>query len=248
MERRKALKLPNGRALTGQSHDYKRHGTTTCCSARSRQRQMCRASKRRAVSSPRLMNRGCRLPDREYTSSSIISTPIRRRSLAQETSKRPLHSPRRVVVAQSDRDLVPSSRPIAERRIVTSSKSCRAYRCIISAYNETATPSHGPRGLPARQKSPYHPAGFLLVGDFLPPYGAVFANIQAPYPTTRSREPAVSPELHNESRLAVRPRRPASTSKAATARQPQAWFGLRLAQSPRSMAAAVAKSRRRAVS
>ena len=23
------LKLPNGRALTGQSHDYKRHGTTT---------------------------------------------------------------------------------------------------------------------------------------------------------------------------------------------------------------------------
>ena len=24
------LKLPNGRALTGHSHDYKRHGTTTC--------------------------------------------------------------------------------------------------------------------------------------------------------------------------------------------------------------------------
>jgi hypothetical protein len=23
------LKLPNGRALTGQSHDYKRHGTMT---------------------------------------------------------------------------------------------------------------------------------------------------------------------------------------------------------------------------
>ena len=33
------LKLPNGRALTGQSHDYKRHGTTTpVCSARSRHR------------------------------------------------------------------------------------------------------------------------------------------------------------------------------------------------------------------
>ena len=27
------LKLPNGRALTGQSHDYKRHGTTTLFSA-----------------------------------------------------------------------------------------------------------------------------------------------------------------------------------------------------------------------
>ena len=27
------LKLPNGRALNGQSHDYKRHGTTTLFAA-----------------------------------------------------------------------------------------------------------------------------------------------------------------------------------------------------------------------
>jgi hypothetical protein len=27
------LKLPNGRAMTGQSHDYKRHGTTTLFAA-----------------------------------------------------------------------------------------------------------------------------------------------------------------------------------------------------------------------
>ena len=27
------LKLPNGRALTGHSHDYKRNGTTTLCAA-----------------------------------------------------------------------------------------------------------------------------------------------------------------------------------------------------------------------
>lgn len=27
------LKLPNGRALTGHSHDYKRHGTTTLFAA-----------------------------------------------------------------------------------------------------------------------------------------------------------------------------------------------------------------------
>jgi hypothetical protein len=27
------LKLPNGRALTGQRHDYKRHGTTTLFAA-----------------------------------------------------------------------------------------------------------------------------------------------------------------------------------------------------------------------
>src|SRR5215468_10799034 len=31
--RRGYLKLPNGRALTGQSHDYKRHGTTTLFAA-----------------------------------------------------------------------------------------------------------------------------------------------------------------------------------------------------------------------
>ena len=35
----------------------------------------------------------------------------------------------------------------------------------------------------------------------------VCSTAQAPYPTTRSREPAVSPELHNESRRALRPRR-----------------------------------------
>ena len=35
-----------------------------------------------------------------------------------------------------------------------------------------------------------------------PPYGAASPNTHAPYPTTRSREPAVSPELHNSSRRA----------------------------------------------
>ena len=34
LERRQGhLKMPNGRALTGQSHDYKRHGTTTLFAA-----------------------------------------------------------------------------------------------------------------------------------------------------------------------------------------------------------------------
>ena len=51
---------------------------------------------------------------------------------------------------------------------------------------------------------------------------AVYANIQAPYPTTWSREPAVSPELHNESRRIFRPRRPVSSSRPATAWLPQA--------------------------
>src|SRR6478609_6988397 len=33
LERAQGEKLPNGRALTGQSHDYKRHGTTTLFAA-----------------------------------------------------------------------------------------------------------------------------------------------------------------------------------------------------------------------
>jgi hypothetical protein len=53
-------------------------------------------------------------------------------------------------------------------------------------------------------------------------HAAVYANIQAPYPTTWSREPAVSPELHNESRRIFRPRRPVSSSRPATAWLPQA--------------------------
>ena len=71
------LKLPNGRALTGQSHAYKRHGTTTLFAvllqlfdrgercARSRQRQdRCRAFQATAPCRvPRLHEpRGCRLP------------------------------------------------------------------------------------------------------------------------------------------------------------------------------------------
>src|SRR5262249_35785754 len=76
----------------------------------------------------------------------------------------------------------------------------------------------------------------------------VSPNIQAPYPTTRSRKPAASPELHKASRRAFKPRRPASISSPATATQPHASFGPRLAHSPFSIAAAVAASRRCAVS
>src|SRR5215471_15687589 len=53
-------------------------------------------------------------------------------------------------------------------------------------------------------------------------HAAIYANIQAPYPTTWSREPAVSPELHNESRRIFRPRRPVSSRRPAIARPPQA--------------------------
>ena len=32
-QQREVFRAPNGRALTGQSHDYKRHGTTTLFAA-----------------------------------------------------------------------------------------------------------------------------------------------------------------------------------------------------------------------
>jgi hypothetical protein len=63
------LKLPNGRALTGQSHDYRRHGTTTLFAALevANGEIVAEHSKRRArVEFLGFMNqRGCHVPDRE---------------------------------------------------------------------------------------------------------------------------------------------------------------------------------------
>ena len=76
------LKLPNGRALTGQSHDYKRHGTTTLFAALevATGKIIATHSKRRRrvefldfmTASPRLIRA------ESFTSSSTISTPIKR--------------------------------------------------------------------------------------------------------------------------------------------------------------------------
>ena len=72
------LKLPNGRALTGQSHDYKRHGTTTLFAALE-------------VATGRIIAAHCHLtappsrPSSSCRNTSMLSSPL--------TTKQPSHSP-----------------------------------------------------------------------------------------------------------------------------------------------------------
>ena len=133
----------------------------------------------------------------------------------------------------------------ARRRFRRRLKSHRSYRASSRGSSRWITPSRTtmatrmPAGQSERARAP-HGYAASAVAARLTTRSPAYANIQAPYPTTRSREPTVSPELHNESRWTLRPRRSASTSKPATGRQPQALFGPRLAQSARSMAAGVA--------
>ncbi len=97
------LKLPNGRALTGQSHDYKRHGTTTLF-ARLHEPDRGRASQ---AANP-CHSRQSQHPQAEE------------RPLAQASSERalPLHANTRLL-AQPDRDLVLHlGRPVARRGLL----------------------------------------------------------------------------------------------------------------------------------
>ena len=79
------LKLPNGRALTGQSHDYKRHGTTTLFAAlevATGKIIATHSKRRRRVEFLDFMNSvTAAFPNASFTSSSTISTPTRRTSI-----------------------------------------------------------------------------------------------------------------------------------------------------------------------
>ena len=81
------LELPNGRALTGQSHDYKRHGTTTLFATleiATGKIIAFHSKRRRRVEFLDFMNSVTALFRTEnFTSSSTTSTPTRRTSLAQ---------------------------------------------------------------------------------------------------------------------------------------------------------------------
>ena len=163
------LKLPSGRALSGQSHDYKRHGTTTLFAALevASGRIVAEHSKRRRrVEFLGFMNRVvAAFPDRELHV--VLDNLNTHKKCDRWLKKHPnVHfhfHPDAVVVAQSDRDLVfHPSRPIAERRIVhLGRRLAGAYRCIHLSLQRD---SHAIRmdqeeGLPAAvQKSPYHPA------------------------------------------------------------------------------------------
>ena len=77
------LKLPNGRSLTGQSHDYKRHGTTTLFAAlevATGKILATHSKRRRRVEFLDFMDRvAAAFPNRpSFTSFSTTSAPIRR--------------------------------------------------------------------------------------------------------------------------------------------------------------------------
>jgi hypothetical protein len=84
------LKLPNGRALTGQSHDYKRHGTTTLFAAlevATGKLIATHSKRRRRVEFLDFMNSVTVAFFRtaSFTSSSTTLTPTRRTSLGSRS-------------------------------------------------------------------------------------------------------------------------------------------------------------------
>src|ERR1700730_10103043 len=106
------LKLPNGRALTGQSHDYKRHGTTTLFAAlESRHRKDHRGSFK--TTSPRRVSRLHEQRHRGLSGPKASRHPRQpqhpqeKRTLAQGPPQRaiPFHADK-CVLAQSGRGMV----------------------------------------------------------------------------------------------------------------------------------------------
>ncbi len=94
------LKLPNGRALTGQSHDYKRHGTTTLFAAlqvATGKVIAAHSKRRRRVEFLGFMDSVvAAFPTANCTSSSTTSTPTKRTSAgSRSTQECTSTSPRR---------------------------------------------------------------------------------------------------------------------------------------------------------
>jgi transposase len=134
------LKLPNGRALTGQSHDYKRHGTTTLFAALEvasgkvlggafQAAPACRVSRLHEQSRGRLSG------PRASRHSGQSQHAQEERALAQETSQCqiPFH-PDAGFMAQPGRDLVlhPAG-PVAQRRFLHRRQPATgAHRCLHS--------------------------------------------------------------------------------------------------------------------
>src|SRR5579883_147291 len=147
------LKLPNGRALTGQSHDYKRHGTTTLFAALevATGKIIAEHSKRRRrMEFLGFMNRAS-LPFQvaSCTSSSTISTPTRSATAGSRSIQRSTSTSRRRGRHGSIRSRFgfPSSR--ANRS--TAHRSSRSSSCrstsMLSSRPTMRRPcrSHGPR-------------------------------------------------------------------------------------------------------
>ena len=142
------LKLPNGRALTGQSHDYKRHGTTTLFAAlevATGKIIATHSKRRRRVEFLDFMDQRHRSfsgpPASRHPRQS--QHPQEERGMARSTSQCaiPLHADQRVL-AQSGRGLVLDlAGPIAQRRLIHSLKQLQEHiDAYINAYNDKAEP------------------------------------------------------------------------------------------------------------
>src|SRR3981189_1250971 len=135
------LKLPNGRALTGQSHDYKRHGTTTLFAAlevATGKVVATHSKRRRRVEFLGFMNEVVTaFPGRQLQSSWIISTPTRTTSGGSK--------------------IIPQCNSTSRRRarhgsirLKPGSPSCRASRSVAprsppsTSYRTTSMPSSPP--------------------------------------------------------------------------------------------------------
>jgi hypothetical protein len=162
------LKLPNGCALTGQSHDYRRHGPPPCLPrSKSPPEDHCRAFKAAApcrVPGIRMKRVVAAFPDRELHVIIDNLNTHEMRPLAQKAPERPFpfHTDP-VFLAEPNRDLVfHSAGPIAERRIVHLGRGVTgAHRCFHRSLqrDSQAVRMDQEEGLPtAVQKSPYHPA------------------------------------------------------------------------------------------
>src|SRR5262252_1062264 len=161
------LKLPNGRALTGQSHDYKRHGTTTLFAAlevATGKIIAAHSKRRRRVEFLGFYEQpGCRLSGSRASRHSRQSQhPQQERALAQETPQGPFpFHPNSSIVAQSDRNMVfgPSG-PVTKRRLLHGPRAVAGtHRCFHRRLqrNCRAIRLDQEKSLSAAvQKSPYH--------------------------------------------------------------------------------------------
>ena len=132
------LKLPNGRALTGQSHDYKRHGTTTLFAAlevATGKIIAAHSKRRRRVEFLDFMNSvTTAFPNRKlHVILDKPQHPQEERALAQGASQCAIsfHADQRVL-AQSGRGMVlDPAGPVAQRRLLHQPQAApAAHRCL----------------------------------------------------------------------------------------------------------------------
>ena len=154
------LKLPNGRALTGFAHEYKRRGTTTLFAAlevATGQIKARHSKRRRRAEFLDFMNRVVAdYPEQEiHVVLDNLDPQAQARSLAGPAQERPLPlHPDPRVLAQPGRDLVldPRAQHPQGRQLRLGGQLRQAIDAFIAAYNPTATPFQW-------RKAKIHPKG-----------------------------------------------------------------------------------------